>query len=217
MTNCFSYIRDFCILPMPIPVLPFEITLQMSIFVSFVIFAFSIGFMLEKQMKKQWNSPSPLNLILPIIAAALLFLRFGIRMECIKGLILFLLLLYASNSDSRTREVGNTIPLIIAITALIGITASNLPMMILGAICVAIPQLVVAILKPNTYGGADIKIMTACAFFLGLKRGLIAMILGLAVALFCTIIIRKIRKEDLKDTFPVIPYLAFSSFLAYMI
>jgi hypothetical protein len=99
MTNHLSFNRQFCILPLPIPMLPFKISLQMSIFISFVLFAFLLGFMLEKQMIKQWKKSSTINLILPIIAAALLYLKFGIGMECIKGFTLFMLLLYASNSD----------------------------------------------------------------------------------------------------------------------
>lgn len=96
----------------------------------------------------------------------------------------------------------------IAITALIGIGISNIPMMVLGASCVTIPQLLTATLKPNSYGGADIKIMAACSFLLGLERGLVAIIVGLLLVVIVTITIRKIQKKDLKDTFPIVPYLA---------
>ena len=39
MANNFRFIRPIGVLPIPIPVLPFEITLQLSLFVSFVLFA----------------------------------------------------------------------------------------------------------------------------------------------------------------------------------
>jgi len=217
MANNFSFIRPIGVLPMPIPVLPFEITLQMSIFISFVLFALLLGFLLEKQMRKQWETPSTLNLILPIIAATILFLRFGVGIESIKGLTLFMLLLYASNSDLQTREVCDNIPIMITITALIGIGISNIPMMVSGVICVTIPQLLIATLKPNSYGGADIKIMATCSFLLGLERGLVAIVVGLLLAVIVTITIRKIQKKDLKDTFPIVPYLAIGSFLAFLI
>ena len=61
MANDFSFIRPIGVLPMPIPVLPFEITLQMSIFISFVLFALLLGFLLEKQMKKQWDFDESTN------------------------------------------------------------------------------------------------------------------------------------------------------------
>jgi len=217
MIKDFSLIRPIGVLPMPIPVLPFEITLQLSLFFGFMLFALLLGFLLEKQKRKQCTPHKLLNLILPIIAAVLLFLRFGIGMESIKGLTLFMLLLYASNSDLKTREVSDNIPIMIVITALIGIGISNIPMMVLGAICVTIPQLLIATLKPNSYGGADIKIMAACSFLLGLERGLVAIIVGLLLAVIMTITIRKIQKKDLKNTFPIVPYLSIGSFLAFLI
>jgi leader peptidase (prepilin peptidase)/N-methyltransferase len=217
MANNFSIIKPVGVLPIPIPLLPFEITMQLSLFFGFVLFALLLGFLLEKQIKKQWEPYRALNLILPIIAATLLFLRFGIGMQSIKGLTLFMLLLYASNSDLKTREVNDNISIMITITALIGIGISNIPMMLLGAICVTIPQLLMATLKPNSYGGADIKIMAACSFLLGLERGLVAIIVGLLLAVIVTITIRKIQKKDLKDTFPIVPYLSIGSFLAFLI
>ena len=218
MANDFSFIRPIGLLPMPIfKMLPYEITLQVSSFVGFVLLAFLLGFLLEKYMSKQWQKTSILNLILPVVAAVLLFLRFGFETDSFKGLILFLLLLFASNSDLRTREVDDTIPIMIAITALIGIEISSIPIMVLGAVCVAIPQLLIAVLRHNSYGGADIKIMAACSFLLGLERGLIAIIVGLAVAIILTTIIRKIQKKNLKETFPIVPYLALSCFLTFFI
>ena len=217
MGNDFSFIRPIGVLPMPIPMLPFEFTLQLSMFVGFVLFALLLAFLLENQMRKQWESYRVLNLILPIIAATLLLLRFGIGMQSIKGLTLFMLLLYASNSDLKTREVNDNISIMITITALIGIGISNIPMMLLGAICVTIPQLLMATLKPNSYGGADIKIMAACSFLLGLERGLVAIIIGLLLAVLITITMRKLKKKDIKDTFPIVPYLSTGSFLVFLI
>ena len=216
----FGFIGLYRFLPMPMPIpimLPFKITLQIPLFIGFVLFTFLLGFLLEKHMKNMWQKASVLNLSLPIFAASLLFLRFGIGMACIKGLILFMLLLYASNSDFRTREVSDVIPLMIAITALIGITASNISGMILGAVCITVPQLIVVAFKPNSYGGADIKIMAACSFLLGLERGFLAIIAGLVVAIITTIITRKVKKKDMNEAFPIVPYLAIGSFLAYLI
>jgi leader peptidase (prepilin peptidase)/N-methyltransferase len=215
-----SYIRLYGFLPMPMPIpimLPFEITWQISLFIGFVLFAFLLGFLLERQMKKLWQKAYVLNVYLPIIAATLLFLRFGTSMASIKGLILFMMLLYASNSDLRTREVSDVISLMIAVTALIGITTANIPLMVLGAVCITVPQLIVVALKPNCYGGADIKIMAACSFLLGLERGFLGIITGLAVAIITTIITRLVKKKDMKEAFPIVPYLALGSFLAYLI
>ncbi|WMJ22870.1 prepilin peptidase [Paludicola sp. MB14-C6] len=138
-------------------------------------------------------------------------------MEVIKVILFLLLLLSASISDIENREVDDKISVMIAITALIGTTVNQFPNMILSAVAITLPQLIVAFLKPNSYGGADIKIMAACAFYLGFERGLIAIVIGLTLAVLLTTTSRKIRKKDMKQAFPVIPYLAVGNCLAFLI
>jgi leader peptidase (prepilin peptidase)/N-methyltransferase len=139
-------------------------------------------------------------------------------MVIIKFVIFAMLLIYASVSDIRKREVSDYVGVMIAITALIAIPLSALPNMMIGASLIALPQLIVAVMKPNSYGGADIKIMTASAFLLGLERGLIAIIIGLAFGLLTTTIICLMQKKKmLKVSFPVVPYLAVGSIIAFLI
>ncbi len=145
-----------------------------------------------------------------------LSLRFGFGMELIQGVILCLILLYAANSDIRTREVADGISVMTAITALIGTEFTDIPMMFLSAILITLPQLLIAVLKPNCYGGADIKLMATCAFMLGVWKGLFA-IIGLLLAVICTLIIRKVLKKNVKESFALIPYLAVGSMLAFFI
>lgn len=139
-------------------------------------------------------------------------------MTVIKFLVFTALLVYASVSDIRKREVSDAVPVMIAITALIGITPAHLPGMLIAAAVITLPQFIVAILKPGSYGGADIKIMAACAFLLGLERGIAAMIIGLSAGLLITTIIRLIQKKKItKESFPVVPYLAAGSLIAFLI
>ena len=130
---------------------------------------------------------------------------------------LCLALLYASAADIRTREVPDCLPVVIAVAALIGRTPDELPLMVLAATVVTIPQLAVAIMRPGSYGGADIKIMTAGAFLLGLSRGLTAIIVGLLIAITCTLFVRKIKKQTLKASFALVPYLSVGILFAYFI
>jgi len=139
-------------------------------------------------------------------------------MAVIKLTVFAALLVYASASDIKKREVSDAVPLMIAITALIGISPGYLPHMFFAAIVITAPQLAVAVIKPGGYGGADIKIMAACAFLLGLERGIAAIVIGLGAGLLITAAIRLIQKKKVKNgSFPVVPYLAAGSLIAFLL
>jgi leader peptidase (prepilin peptidase)/N-methyltransferase len=113
--------------------------------------------------------------------------------------------------------VADGISIMIAITALIDAGFADIPMMFLTAILITLPQLLITVLKPNCYGGADIKLMASCAFLLGIWKGVFAIIIGLLLAVICTLIIRKVQKKNIKESFALIPYLAVGSMLAFFI
>ncbi len=200
----------------PIGILPIEVSEQMLELICFLAVTFIIDYLLKKRMEKDFNKVSILNTYASIIISGGLYLMFGISMISIKGLILFFCLLYATNSDIHTREVSDTIPLLIFLTALINVKIADIPLMILSAVIITLPQLIISMIKPVSYGGADIKIMASCSFLLGIERGLITIILGLTIGVITTLIIRKFKKSKDKS-FPVVPYLAFGSMFAYFI
>lgn len=202
---------------LPIPILLFQFNMQFGSMVFFIILALMLGFLLNLYTKKTWQQSSFLNVVLPVIGSVLLLLKCNISMISIKGLILLLILLYASNSDIKTREVSNFIPLTIFITGLIHTDMNTLPAMFLGAVIISLPQLIVSVINPGTYGGADLKIMAASSFLLGFDKGLISLIVGLVVAIITTYIIRKVRKESLDKSFPMVPYLSIGVMFAYLV
>ena len=74
---------------------------------------------------------------------------------------------------------------------------------LLGLVLVPLPFVVAALMKEGSIGGGDIKLMGACGFVLGVKRGYIALMLGLFLAvLFQT---AYAKKED--KGFAMAPYL----------
>ena len=177
-----------------------------------------LGWAVAVVIKKKFGGElSPWNILLPCAVSVLTAIRFGFGTELIQGIILSLVLLFAANSDIRTREVSDTIPVMIAITALIGAELSDIPMMLLAAVLITLPQLAIAVIKPGTYGGADIKLMAACAFLLGIGKGLFAIVAGLLLAVLCTVIVRKVKKQSVKASFALIPYLAIGCMTAFFI
>ena len=204
------------------PILPKEINwaviAEILVFLVCVSIAFLCAFLLEKHTAKRFGHGNRIiNLLLPTATAALLLLISGYTMVSLKGFILVLLLLYASVSDLAIREVEDYIPIMISLTALIGIDIGSLPVMLLAAVVITVPQLAVAVLKPGTYGGGDIKIMAACTFLLGITKGLFALVAGLLLAVAVTLIVRKINKQNVKEPFALVPYLSVGCFLAYLL
>lgn len=139
---------------------------------------------------------------------------FGCAAVTVRGIILCLILLYSSYSDIRIRECSDYLHLMIVIAAFIGCKAAELPAMILGGVLVGAVMFVPLLTGNRTLGGADIKCSAACAFLLGLKRGLI----GLTAGLLLAVIINGIKNRKKKDkSFPLLPYLSVGFTAAYFI
>lgn len=119
------------------------------------------------------------------------------------------MLLYASAKDIKTREVSDSIPIMLLILGLVDTDIARLTSMLLGMILVFLPQFISALINPSkSLGGADIKLSSAAAFLLGVQRGLFTLIVGLTLAVIAMPIIRKIRKLPKDQPFPLIPFLS---------
>ena len=155
---------------------------------------------------------------LSAVVGLILLFAFGATIATVKGMILTLLLLYASLSDFKKREVPDCISVMILILAFVGFEPSNLLSMLAGAAVVFIPQLATTMLTPNRpIGGADIKISTALAFLLGAEKGIFALVIGMLLAVVITAISNKLNDRDQKQAFPLVPFLWIGATLAYMI
>lgn len=215
-TEFYKPVEPFGIYPMPIPILPYKFSFHIFLCLCCVLFGLLIGFAINLYAKKRWKRTYTFNIIIPTIAAGLLFLIFGFSVTALKGLIFCTMLLYATNSDLSTREVTNWIPFSIALTGLIGVALTDIPYMLLSALFVTLPQLLVAIRKENCYGGGDIKVSAACGFLLGIEKGIWGLIAGLLIAVLCTLVVQRI-KNKMAEAFPLIPYLAAGFMAAYII
>ena len=149
-------------------------------------------------------------------SAAILFLARSSMFYAIKGWILMAILFRASLADIKNRECDDYFSVMILLTGLIDIPLKSLPVMLAGGSLIFILQLIFAILRPGKYGGADIKISSACGFLLGPYYGLLALVLGLFTGAVTTKInICKNKSND--KTLPLIPYLSIGTFLAYLL
>ena len=138
-------------------------------------------------------------------------------LQIVREILLAGLLLYGSIHDIRTHTMPDWVWLGVAGTALLGMKLSALPSMLLGALAVLVIEVPLAVmLKDRAIGGADIKLSAAGAFLLGWQKGLAALILGLALSLIVIPVVRRIRHEDSRKAFPLVPFLAVGIMTAYL-
>ncbi len=182
------------------------------------IFTLATWIMLRKS-KDELRDPKTVPALLAFIGVGLiLLLLHGITLISVKGMILCIILMWASISDIAKHEVPNYIAVSILILAFVGFEPNNLPSMLVGAVALFIPQLVVSLLCPGrSVGGSDMKISAALGFLLGAEKGLFAVITGLAISVITMAIVRKIKKESNKEPFALVPFLSFGAMLAVML
>ena len=152
---------------------------------------------------------------LSVIYALLLFGTFGFTPYTVRGILLCLILLTASYSDLRSREVDDHLSVMVLLTSFIGCGMADLPGMLLGGLFVFGMMLVVSLMgKESCIGGADIKLGSACAFALGIHSGIAGLITGLVLA----VVINLLRgKSTRHQSFPLVPYLSAGFLAAYFI
>ena len=149
------------------------------------------------------------------VYALLLFGGFGFTAQTIRGILLCMILLTASYSDLKSREVADYMSVMVLLTAFIGVSMADIPGMLLGGLFVAGMMILVTLLSGEScIGGADIKLGGACAFALGTTGGIAGLIIGLVLA----IVINMCRgKSTRNQRFPLVPYLAAGFLAAYFI
>lgn len=161
--------------------------------------------------------PRLMYFLLPPIAV-LFYLVGGFTLWTVKGIILALILLYASVQDLSTHEADDFLWVMLVILSLVNFGDVGIGSMIFGAIAVFVPQMLVAMFaKKGGIGGADIKISTAAALSLGFYGGVIGYMIGLVFAIVFQTIYNKVKKQSNKEAFPLLPFLSTGLMIGYFI
>jgi len=133
----------------------------------------------------------------------------------LQGVLFSSLILAASYTDIKRREIPDTVCILLVLTGLLKFSFQNL----LG-ILVALPFLIAAMLKENSIGGGDIKLTASVGFVLGFWKGIYGLIIGLTllVVLYIMIRISSIirKKQEAKDlSMPLAPFLGIGFLIMY--
>lgn len=122
-----------------------------------------------------------------------------------------LILLFASVSDVKSRMVKDEYTVMLPILAATQITCTGFINGLLGALFSSFPFIMtVLVSNKERLGGADVKIAFGIGAVLGLEKGLVAMMIGMILAVIiegCKAHKKK-NKEKSGEGFPLIPYLA---------
>ena len=211
-----SYIRPMISIGHSFNMEIFTTLLSMLLFVGMSML---VGATLVKIIRAKGETANmPLTMTITAITALLLFARFGLSVTAIQGVFLMFVLLYASISDIHYHIVDDYIWVIVFALALLNVEKIGMTSMVVGALCVFIPQMAMALLPPHkTLGGADIKLSTALAFLLGGWKGICAYLLGLIIAVVFMCIYNKVTKQTEKKPFALVPFLSVGAMIMFLI
>lgn len=133
----------------------------------------------------------------------------------LQGVLFSSLLLAASYTDIKRREIPDTVCVLLALTGLLKFSYLNL----LG-IFIALPFLIAAMFKEKSIGGGDIKLTAAVGFVLGFWKGMYGLIIGLTLLILFYIMLRISsiirRKQEAKSlSMPLAPFLGIGFLIMY--
>ena len=151
--------------------------------------------------------PAPKTAVLSVAVTAVFLCLYGFTPTALRCILLCQVLMVAGVFDLATREIPDSLHLLIAMAGLIDFQA--LPAL-WGFLLVPLPFLIAA-LKTEKIGGGDVKLMAASGFALGVTGGVWMMIWGLSAALLWNCLFCRKQKS-----FPLAPFLAFGCFLALL-
>lgn len=188
-------------------------------FAALVFLTIIVGGLMNYYMDQRGFNFNPYltYLLLPAIVVAL-YLVGGFSMWTVKGIVLALILLYASVQDLSTHEADDFLWVMLVILSLVDFGDVGIGSMICGAIAVFVPQMAIAMFaKKGGIGGADIKLSTAAALSLGFYGGVIGYMVGLVFAIVFQTIYNKVKKQSNKEAFPLLPFLSTGLMIGYFI
>lgn len=132
----------------------------------------------------------------------------------------FILLARIGREDCRTRKIPDRLTAMLACVGVLSVwTVPEVPLYsrAIGLFAASLPLLLCTVLCPGAFGGGDIKLMAGAGIFLGYRRVLIGLLLGLlgggVYSAGCLMMKRKGRKER----FALGPFLCAGIAAAYFL
>lgn len=112
--------------------------------------------------------------------------------------------------DADTMEIPNgccVAVVLLALGAVFAVPEVSVVARLIGAVCVSVPMLLLALLIPGAFGGGDIKLMAACGLFLGWRVTVISAFFAIVLGGIWGVILLLRKKATRKDHFAFGPFL----------
>lgn len=172
--------------------------------------SFLSGMLLDMLLKKLTGSDKVRYVAVLAAAVTAIFVGvYGMGQHTFSCILFGQVLLFAAEYDLATHTVPDYVPVLIL---LIGLLEVEFAPALLGLVLVPLPFLAAALLQEGSIGGGDIKLMGACGFMLGVKRGYAALMLGL----FLAVVFQSAYAGKKNKGFALVPYLAAGCLLVLL-
>lgn len=157
-----------------------------------------------------------ISLAMAFVAATVLVMRYGIQTFAVyKGIVFMLIMMYASLCDLYERKVANFVSVELLVLGFVETDVKRLAMSALAGVVFFVFMFITAMIANGKLGGADFKIISACAFVLGINRTAVGLVAGLISSVVITLILKKIRKSE-DNSLPLVPYLTAGFLSSYI-
>jgi leader peptidase (prepilin peptidase) / N-methyltransferase len=151
------------------------------------------------------------------ILFTLVYLRFGLSITSLIGILLTSTLIVLSMIDLDTMEFNDGFSIFILILGAISmaIFLPNPMTTIFGMFVISLPMYAIAALTGG-FGGADIKLMGAAGLLLGFPNIIVAFFIGVLTGGIQAVVLLK-KGNDKKSMMPFGPHLALGIYLAFLV
>ena len=159
--------------------------------------------------------PSPMFYIFAAVAVFAGIYVMGFNAIGITTCIFLLLLVACAAADLNKGIIPDLIVIWIAVLAVISFIINEtfsirgLADHLLGAVCISVPMLIVALVLKGAFGGGDIKLMAAAGLYLGWRLTLAGAAVGLSAAGIYGIVLIISKKAKMKSKIRIAPCLVF--------
>ena len=156
---------------------------------------------------------TPVFYIFGIVAIASAIIVNGFEPVTVITALFLLFLAACAAADINKGIVPDLMVILIALLALVKfftgiINLQSLISCILGSLVMSVPMLIAALILKNSFGGGDIKMMSAAGLFLGLDKTIIAGLIAFLIAGCYGVYLLFTKKRSAKEKVKLAPYLA---------